>query len=128
MPSVAMLLRAGELTAVWVPDRHHEAMPDLTRAREAAVMDLRSKRQQVSAFLLRQSLHYPGKTTWTKAHMSWLASQKLAYPEQRLAFEKMMLAVRQARARPPGAAGAGDPRRGAGLVAGRGGHRPDGDA
>lgn len=97
--SLAKLLRADELTAVWVPDRHHEAMRDLTRARETAVMDLRSKRQQVSAFLLRQSLHYPGKTTWTKAHMNWLASQKLAYPEQRLAFEETMLAVRQAQER-----------------------------
>ena len=52
--SLAKLLRADELTAVWVPDRGHEAMRDLTRARETAVMDLRSKRQQVSAFLLRQ--------------------------------------------------------------------------
>jgi transposase len=97
--SLAKLLRAGELTAVWVPDRHHEAMRDLTRAREAAVTDLRSKRQQVSAFLLRQGLHYPVKNTWSKAHMSWLASQKLDYLEQRLAFEEMMLAVRQAQER-----------------------------
>jgi transposase len=92
-------LRAGELTAVWVPDRHHEAMRDLTRARDAAVMDLRRKRQQVSAFLLRQGLHYPGKTTWGKAHMNWLASQKLEYLEQRIAFEEMILAVRQAQER-----------------------------
>jgi transposase len=98
--NLAKLLRAGELTAVWVPDRHHEAMRDLVRAREAAVMDLRSKRQQVSAFLLRQGLPYPeGKKTWTKAHMSWLASQKLAYPEQRIAFEELMLAMRQAQER-----------------------------
>src|SRR5204862_4354516 len=53
---LAKLLRAGELTAVWVPDRHHEAMRDLTRARDTAVDDLRSKRQQISAFLLRQGL------------------------------------------------------------------------
>jgi transposase len=92
-------LRAGELTAVWVPDRHHEAMRDLTRTRDAAVMDLRRKRQQVSAFLLRQGLHYPGKTTWGKAHMNWLASQKLEYLEQRIAFEEMILAVRQAQER-----------------------------
>jgi hypothetical protein len=32
--SLVKLLRAGELTAVWVPDRRHEAMRDLTRARE----------------------------------------------------------------------------------------------
>jgi transposase len=94
------LLRAGELTAVWVPDRHHEAIRDLTRARGTAALDLRRKRQQMSAFLLRQGLHYPEKRhTWTKAHMSWLASQKLEYPEQRLVFEEMMLAMRQAQER-----------------------------
>ena len=30
--SLVKLLRAGELTAVWVPDVRHEAMRDLTRA------------------------------------------------------------------------------------------------
>ena len=34
---LAKLLRAGELTAVWVPDEGHEAMRDLVRARAAAV-------------------------------------------------------------------------------------------
>ena len=33
--ALAKLLRAGELTAVWVPDARHEAMRDLVRAREA---------------------------------------------------------------------------------------------
>jgi len=97
---LAKLLRAGELTAVWVPDEGHEAMRDLTRAREAAVIDLRAKRQQVSAFLLRLGRHYPDKRkTWSKAHMSWLASQKFEYPQQRFVFEEMMLAVRQAQER-----------------------------
>src|SRR5215467_10821836 len=72
--SLAKLLRAGELTAVWVPDRRHEAMRELTRAREAAVIDLRAKRQRVSALLLRQGRCYPAnKKTWTKVHMNWLA-------------------------------------------------------
>src|SRR6202163_607191 len=38
--SLAKLLRADELTAVWVPDRHHEAIRDLTRARGTAALDL----------------------------------------------------------------------------------------
>jgi transposase len=98
--SLAKLLRAGELTAVWVPDEGHEAMRDLTRAREAAVIDLRAKRQQVSAFLLRLGRHYPQKRkTWSKAHMNWLASQKFEYPQQRFVFEEMMLAVRQTQER-----------------------------
>lgn len=98
--SLAKLLRAGELTAVWVPDRGHEAMRDLTRARGTAVIDLRAKRQQVSAFLLRQGRHYPeNRKTWSTAHMNWLASQKFEYAQQRLVFEEMMLAVRQAQER-----------------------------
>ena len=69
--SLVKLLRAGDLTAVWVPDRRHEAMRDLTRARETAVIDLCAKRQRVSAFLLRQGRWYSGgKKTWTKAHMN----------------------------------------------------------
>jgi len=51
--SLARLLRAGELTAVWVPDAAHEAMRDLIRARLAAVRAVRTARQQLSAFLLR---------------------------------------------------------------------------
>jgi len=94
--SLAKLLRADELTAVWVPDRGHEAMRDLTRARETAMLDLRAKHQQISALLLRQGRHYPEKKTWTKAHMAWLARQKFDYGEQRLVFEEMMLAMGQA--------------------------------
>ena len=98
--SLAKLLRANELTAVWVPDGRHEAMRDLTRARETAMLDLRRKRQQVSAFLLRLERVYPEKRkTWTKAHMSWIASQKLDHPEQRIVLEEAMLAVRQAQER-----------------------------
>ena len=98
--SLAKLLRAGELTAVWVPDARHEAMRDLSRARGAAAEDLRRKRQQVSSFLLRHGLHYPaGRKTWSKSHMSWLSSQKLDHLEQRIAFEEMLFGVRQAQDR-----------------------------
>ena len=49
---LARLLRAGELTPIWVPDETHEAMRDLVRARESAAEDQRHKRQLVSAFIL----------------------------------------------------------------------------
>ena len=98
--SLVKLLRAGELTAVWVPDRRHEAMRDLTRAREAAVIDLRAKRQRVSALLLRQGRCYPAnKKTWTKVHMNWLASQRFEQPELGVVFEEMMFAIHQAQER-----------------------------
>ena len=98
--SLAKLLRTGELTAVWVPDCRHEAVRDLTRGRETAVIDLRSKRQQLSAFLLRQGRWYPaGKKTWTKTHMNWLASQKFEQPERSIVCEEMIFAIRQAQER-----------------------------
>ena len=87
---LAKQLRAGDLTAVWVPDPRHEAMRDLTRARGAAQRDLQAKGQQVSSLLLRLGRHYPERKTWGKAHMKWLAGQKLEHPEQRLALEEML--------------------------------------
>ena len=94
--ALARLLRAGDLTAVWVPDARHEAMRELSRARWAAVRDHLAKRQQVSSMLLRLGRHYPGKKTWGKAHTTWLASQKLEHLEQRIALEELLVAVRQA--------------------------------
>ena len=48
--SLAVLHRGGLLTAIWVPDAAHEAMRDLIRARLAAVRNVRTARQQLSAF------------------------------------------------------------------------------
>lgn len=92
--------RADELTAIWVPDEGHEAMRDLSRAREAAVDDLKRKRQQVLSLLLRHGLFYPaGRKTWGKTHRRWLAGIKLANRGTRIAFEELMGAEREAQAR-----------------------------
>ena len=93
--SLAKLLRAGELTAVWVPDERHEAMRDLSRTRLAANKDLQGKRQQISSLMLRLGRCYPGRTTWGPAHMKWLMSQKLEHREQRMALEELLEGVRQ---------------------------------
>ena len=97
--SLAKLLRAGELTAVWVPDAKHEAMRDLVRAREAAAQDLTRKRQQVTSFLLRHGRSYPRKTTWGATHARWLGEQAFQHAEQRIAFEELVMAARQAKER-----------------------------
>ena len=67
--ALAKLLRAGELTAVWVPDEGHEAMRDLVRARSAAVETLRVHKQQVSAFMLKHGRHYPRKKAWSMRYL-----------------------------------------------------------
>jgi transposase len=76
--TLTRLLRAGELSAVWVPDATHEAVRDLVRAREAAAQDLRRKREQLLSFLLRHGRIYDGRQHWTMAHRRWVAGQSSA--------------------------------------------------
>jgi transposase len=57
--ALAKLLRAGELTPVWVPDAGYEATRDLVRARAAAIETVRVHRQQVSAFMLKHGRTFP---------------------------------------------------------------------
>lgn len=47
---LAQLLRAGELTAVWVPQEEDEALRDLVRAREDAKEDLLRARHASPSF------------------------------------------------------------------------------
>jgi transposase len=70
--TLARLLRAGELTAVWVPDPAHEAMRNLVRARTAASETARVHKQQVSVFLLRHGRSAPYKKNWGAWYWRWL--------------------------------------------------------
>jgi len=96
---LAGLSRAGELTAVWVPDECDEAMRDLVRAREDAVQARHAARMQLKAFLLRQGVRYRGKSSWGLAHARWLATLSFAQPGQQLAFAEYWQAVRSAHER-----------------------------
>lgn len=97
--SLARLLRAGELTAVWVPDESHEAMRDLVRARAAAVETLRVHRQQVSAFMLKHGRTYPRKKGWTMRYLCWLQEQQFDHPAHQIALQEMVEAVRVSKER-----------------------------
>lgn len=93
---LARLLRAGELTAVWVPDEGHEAIRELVRARDAAVDDLRRKRQSISSMMLRYGRTYPGKKTWGARHRQWLQAQRFEHPAQQLVLLEMTHAAQHA--------------------------------
>jgi transposase len=96
---LAGLARAGELTPIYVPDVRDEAMRDLVRSREDAVVMQRQARQRLAALLLRNDVRYAGKTAWTAAHRRWIAELKLPQPAQRLAFEEYVQAVEEASGR-----------------------------
>ncbi|QAB01055.1 MULTISPECIES: IS110 family RNA-guided transposase [Agrobacterium tumefaciens complex] len=97
--ALARLLRAGELTAVWVPDEGHEAMRDLVRARAAAVETLRVHRQQISAFMLKHGRIYPRKKAWTMRYLCWLQEQQFDHPAHQIALQEMVEAVRVSKER-----------------------------
>ena len=85
---LARLYRAGELTAVWVPDGEHEALRDLTRAR-GDIKDLeRRARQRLLAFLLRHGRRFEGKSHWTQAHFRWLETVKFDHPTQQIVMQE----------------------------------------
>ena len=96
--NLAKLHRAGELTAVWVPDPAHEAIRDLVRARLAAVRALRQARQQLSGFLLRHGHHYH-RPAWTLMHRRWLAGLRFEQPAHHIVLEDCIAAVEAAAAR-----------------------------
>jgi len=94
---LARLLRAGDLTAVWVPDTEQEAMRDLTRARDDMKSQERKARQQLNAFVLRHGHHWPrGKTRWTAAHCNWLESLRFEHDWQQIVLQEYMDAAKAA--------------------------------
>jgi transposase len=73
---LARCYRAGDLTAVWVPDAAHEALRDLVRAREAAKQDQLRARNRLGKFLLRQGRRAPeGTKAWTGKYLKWIKEQ-----------------------------------------------------
>jgi transposase len=96
---LAKLHRAGELTAVWVPDAAHEAMRDLVRARATAVRVAGKARQHLQGFLLRHGRIYPGKKGWTKAYRRWLTTVRFMHPAQQIEMKDYIHAVTDAKAR-----------------------------
>ncbi|WP_280175438.1 IS110 family transposase [Mesorhizobium carmichaelinearum] len=95
---LARLHRAGELTAVWVPDNAHEAMRDLVRARLAAVRSLRHARQQLSGFLLRHGHHYH-RPAWTQMHRRWLSGLRFAEEAHHIVLEDCIATIDAAKER-----------------------------
>ncbi len=92
---LAQSFRAGDLTAVWVPDAAHEALRDLVRAREAAKKDQLRARHRLGKFLLRQGRRAPGKmTAWSARHLDWIRREvKFEHYAQQATLEDYLAEV-----------------------------------
>jgi transposase len=90
---LARLLRAGELTEIYIPEPTDEAMRDLCRARSDAVDDRRRSRHRLKGFLLRHGYRYQGKSAWSAAHERYLRELVLAHPAMKVILEEYLISV-----------------------------------
>src|SRR6202158_4309152 len=91
---LARSYRAGELTAVWVPDAQHEALRDLVRAREAAKQDQLRAKHRLGKYLLRYGLRPADDSrAWTAAWWQWVRGLQLAHLEQNTTLMELILEV-----------------------------------
>src|ERR1041385_4345227 len=93
---LARLLRAGELSGIHVPEPEDEAMRDLLRSRDQVRRAQHRARQQLKMFLLRHNLRYAGTSSWTSAHLRYLARIKMPFPAQQFALQELMQAISEA--------------------------------
>jgi len=93
--TLAESLHANILTPVWVPTPEHEAIRDLTRAREDFKLLEKQAKQRLSSFLLRQGCNYDSKkSNWTQAHFRWMESIKFESPYQQIVFQEYINLVK----------------------------------
>lgn len=78
---LAILYRAGALTAIHIPTDQEEAARDLLRCREDIRADLLRARHRLSKFLLRHGRRFTGtKKAWSTRHDTWLRAQTWPLP------------------------------------------------
>jgi len=90
---LARLHRAGDLTAVYIPEPTDEAIRDLCRARTDAVDDQRRSRLRLKGFLLRHGYRYQGKANWSQAHMRYLRELVLPHPAMKTILEEYLQGI-----------------------------------
>lgn len=91
---LSRLHRAGELTAVWVPDTTQEAIRDLVRCREDIKGMQKQVRQQLNAMVLRLGYRYQGQSKWTQAYWRWLEKLKFNHPLQSITLQEYIDSVK----------------------------------
>ena len=89
---LALLHRAGLLTAIRVPSEQEEAVRDLVRTRADLVDDRRRMMQRISALLQRHGRVWRAPR-WTYQHRAWLDRQSFTEPALQAALRTYLAAV-----------------------------------
>ena len=90
---LAVLYRAGALTAIHIPTEQEEAVRDLLRCREDICTDLLRARHRLSKFLLRHGRRCPDGRAWSKRYFAWLVVQRWPLTALEQAFTSYRRAI-----------------------------------
>ncbi len=97
--NLARLLKQGDLQPIYVPEVQDEAIRDLSRAREAAMLDLKDAKYRLKALLLRNHIQYKGTSNWSVKHMRWLTEITLPQPAQQFVLIEMIHTITERQTR-----------------------------
>jgi len=89
----ARLMRAGDLTPVYVPAVDDAAIRDLRRAREDTLRDLQAATWRRKAFVLRHDIRSTGRANGSPAPLRWLREVVCPTPAQHIVFQAYVQTV-----------------------------------
>ncbi len=90
---LTQLLKNSNIAPIYVPEPEDEAIRDLSRARESAMLDLNDGKFQLKALLLRNNINYSGKANWSLKHLRWLTEMILPHPAQQIVLQEMIQTI-----------------------------------
>jgi transposase len=93
--SIAVALRAGQLTGIHIPTVQDESVRDYLRMYEDLRGDLRICKQRVLHFLLRRGIRYEKGGPWTVRHKNWLASLEFADARDRKTLDMYLSTMQE---------------------------------
>ena len=93
--TLALALRAGQLTGIHVPTVQDESVRDYLRMYEDLRGDLRMCKQRVLHFLLRRGIRYEQGGPWTVKHRTWLSSIEFADARDRKTLDMYLSALQE---------------------------------
>jgi transposase len=85
--------RAGQLTAIRMPNEKQEALRDLLRARDDVRRTLQESRQRLSGCLLRRGYHFKDGSRWTCRHWAWIKGIRFEEEMIKTVIEEYIAAV-----------------------------------
>ncbi|RJG37023.1 IS110 family transposase, partial [Motilimonas pumila] len=93
--ALANVAASGMVSPIHVPNAEDEAVRDLVRCREDAMIDLRQARQRLKSFLLRNGHPCSGRNNWNDAYKRHLADIHFLPPAKKIAYQDYINTVEE---------------------------------